>query len=126
MTRVMNKFQSSSLENICFQENGFSTEQEIDVHFYGNLCDKNALVYRAINSFAANYACDGRGKLFRRITRSARKGHFYFMKKQGLMEAKSTRVCISTDNDEITQEYKVSFSIKNILFLIIFFIISII
>ena len=76
MARVTSKFQWSSFENLCFEENGFPTRQVINIDFDSdNLCDKNLQMIEVINSFAANYACDGRGKLFRRITRAARKAN---------------------------------------------------
>ena len=79
----MRKFQSSNVENHCYEENGFASEQEINIDFHSNkLCDKTIELFAAINNFAANYACDGRGKLYRKITRSAGKAKDFFIKNQ--------------------------------------------
>ena len=82
----MNKLKSSKEETLCFEENGFSSKQEMmikpDFDSTDNLCDKNIKLNDAINSFAANYACDGGGELFQNVTRRAEKAKDFFIRKQ--------------------------------------------
>ena len=93
----MNKFPSSSFD-VCFEDNGFTARQVINIDFDSDkLCDKYDQLNEAINSFAANYACDRRGTLFRKITRAARKAKDFFTKKQRQMEARSTPLCPPQD-----------------------------
>ncbi|CAG5082587.1 Oidioi.mRNA.OKI2018_I69.PAR.g10162.t1.cds [Oikopleura dioica] len=81
MTRVLGKFDSSNFEDLCYEENGFESRQEIHTDFgTENLCNANLQLNDAINNFAANFACDGRGKLFRKMTRHARRTKEYFIK----------------------------------------------
>ncbi|CAG5077277.1 Oidioi.mRNA.OKI2018_I69.PAR.g8671.t1.cds [Oikopleura dioica] len=83
MTQVLTKFESSTFEDPCYKNNGFSSKQQIATEFESdNFCDAIGQLSDAINSFAANFACDRRGKLFRKITGSARKAKNFFMKKQ--------------------------------------------
>ncbi|CAG5109641.1 Oidioi.mRNA.OKI2018_I69.chr2.g4156.t1.cds [Oikopleura dioica] len=86
MRRIMSKLKSPKEETLCFEENGFSSKQEMmikpDFVQIGFLCEKNIKLNEAINSFAANYACDGGGKLFQNVIRRAEKARDFFIRKQ--------------------------------------------
>merc|ERR1712037_862030 len=54
---------------------------EVTFSMEDEFCTLNGQVNAAINSYARNYACEGRGKVFRQIIRSARKVKNFFNQK---------------------------------------------
>jgi len=74
MRKTIAKMRRSDTGESCYEENGFGTEgDEVTVFDADNMCKLNGQVNAAINSWARNWACDGRGKVYRQIVRSARK-----------------------------------------------------
>ena len=66
----------------CFKENGFGEEAtDINAFDESDMCKLNRQIYAAMNSFAKNYACKGRGKVYRRIIQSARKTRNFYAAK---------------------------------------------
>ena len=69
----------------CYEENfpegGDEEGDEINVFDADDMCKLNGQVNAAINSYARNNACEGRGKVYRQIVRSARKVKKYFNNK---------------------------------------------
>ena len=65
----------------CYDEN-FPQDgeegDEITVFDADNMCKLNGQVNAAINSYARHNACEGRGKVYRQIIRSARKVKKFF------------------------------------------------
>jgi len=68
-------------ESSCYDEN-FPQDgeegDEITVFDADNMCKLNGQVNAAINSYARHNACEGRGKVYRQIIRSARKVKTFF------------------------------------------------
>merc|ERR1712150_237447 len=74
MEKTLKKMRNADTGASCYEANGFGSESdEVTVFDASDMCKLNGQVNAAINSWARNYACDGRGKVYRQIVRSARK-----------------------------------------------------
>ena len=73
---------SAQIGEACYAENGFEEEAaDVSVFDKSDVCTLNGQVNAAINSWARNFACNGRGKVYRQIIRSARKVKSFFIEK---------------------------------------------
>merc|ERR1712037_450046 len=82
MAKALNRIRDADTGVSCYAEN-FPEEagdegDEVTVFDADNMCKLNGQVNAAINSYARNFACDGRGKVYRQIIRSARKVKKFF------------------------------------------------
>ena len=83
MQKALDKIAGAVSENgsSCYDEN-FPQDgeegDEITVFDADNMCKLNGQVNAAINSYARHNACEGRGKVYRQIIRSARKVKKFF------------------------------------------------
>ena len=73
MNKMLEKARGSSTGASCYAENGFEEASDVTVFDEDDMCKLNGQVNAAINSWARNYACDGRGKIYRQIIRQSRK-----------------------------------------------------
>ena len=65
---------SSDTGESCYEQNGFKSEaEEVTVFDADDMCKLSGQVNAAINSWARNYACEGRSKIWRQIIRKSRK-----------------------------------------------------
>ncbi|CAG5102019.1 Oidioi.mRNA.OKI2018_I69.chr1.g105.t1.cds [Oikopleura dioica] len=74
--KILAKARSSATGENCYEENGFGasdTSDDVQVFHESNTCTLNSQVNAALNSWARNNACVGRGKVYRQIIRAARK-----------------------------------------------------
>ncbi|CAG5104583.1 Oidioi.mRNA.OKI2018_I69.chr1.g1359.t1.cds [Oikopleura dioica] len=74
--KVLEKARASSTGENCYEENGFGasdSSDDVQVFDESDMCTLNSQVNAALNSWARNNACDGRGKVYRQIIRAARK-----------------------------------------------------
>jgi len=82
MTKAMNKLAGADTGVSCYDENipseAADEGDEVTVFDADNMCKLNGQVNAAINSYARNNACQGRGKVYRQIIRSARKVKKFF------------------------------------------------
>merc|ERR1712037_118867 len=82
MQKTLNKLQNADTGVSCYEDNIPETAadegDEITVFDGDDMCKLNGQVNAAINSYARNYACQGRGKVYRQIIRSARKIKKFF------------------------------------------------
>ena len=82
MQKALDKLQSADTGENCYEENfpGESADEgdEVTVFNTDNMCKLNGQVNAAINSYARNNACEGRGKVYRQIIRSSRKVKKFF------------------------------------------------
>ncbi|CAG5078196.1 Oidioi.mRNA.OKI2018_I69.PAR.g8925.t1.cds [Oikopleura dioica] len=84
MTRILNKMKASETGDSCYAENGFAAEAaDIQVFDADNMCKLNGQLNAAINSWARNWACDGRGRVHRQIIRAARKVRNFYNDRAG-------------------------------------------
>ena len=71
----------------CYEENGFGEEDEeaadVSVFDADDMCKLNKQINSAINSHARHFACQGRGKVYRQIIRSAKKVKAFFHERYG-------------------------------------------
>ena len=84
--KIFEKAAASSNGESCYEENGFGSDDsadDVNVFDESNFCKLNGQVNAALNSWARNYACDGRGKVYRQIIRSARKVRNFYNDKAG-------------------------------------------
>jgi len=82
MAKALNRIRAADTGVSCYADN-FPEEagdegDEVTVFDADNMCKLNGQVNAAINSYARNFACDGRGKVYRQIIRSARKVKKFF------------------------------------------------
>jgi len=87
MQKALDKLQGADTGVSCYDEN-FMDEaavegDEITVFDADDMCKLNGQVNAAINSYARNNACEGRGKVYRQIIRSARKVKKFFTDNNG-------------------------------------------
>jgi len=85
LSKVLQQLEDSETGSSCYDGN-FPTSSddegdEITVFDENDICKLNGQVNSAISSYARNYACDGRGKVYRQIIRSARKVKKFFHQK---------------------------------------------
>lgn len=82
MQKILSRLRDADTGVSCYEQNfrGESADEEdqITVFDADNMCKLNGQVNAAINSYARNNACDGRGKVYRQIIRSARKIKKFF------------------------------------------------
>ena len=83
MQKALNKLSEADTGDSCYETNfpGEATADEgdeITVFDADDMCKLNGQVNAAINSYARNNACAGRGKVYRQIIRSARKVKKFF------------------------------------------------
>lgn len=84
MNKTFAKMRLAQTGESCYAENGFEEESaDVSVFDESDVCTLNGQVNAAINSWARNYACSGRGKVYRQIIRSARKVKSFFIEKNG-------------------------------------------
>ena len=79
--KAAGKARDSGNGGSCYEENGFGGEDSADdvqVFDENDFCKLNGQVNAALNSWARNYACDGRGKVYRQVIRSARKTRNFY------------------------------------------------
>jgi len=85
MAKTLNRLAEADTGVSCYDENVGSDDvvegDEITVFDADNMCKLNGQVNAAINSYARNNACEGRGKVYRQIIRSARKVKNFFSDK---------------------------------------------
>ena len=85
MAKTLNRLAEADTGVSCYDENFGSDDvvegDEITVFDADNMCKLNGQVNAAINSYARNNACEGRGKVYRQIIRSARKVKKFFSDK---------------------------------------------
>ena len=82
--KVFNKVVDADNGETCYEDNGFGSEDSADdvqVFDESDFCKLNGQVNAALNSWARNNACEGRGKVYRQIIRSARKIRNLFIRK---------------------------------------------
>ena len=86
MQKILDKLSASDTGTSCYHKNfpeGAEDEaDEVTVFDAGDMCKLNSQVNAAINSYARNHACEGRGKVYRQIIRSARKVKKFFNNKK--------------------------------------------
>ena len=77
MQKTLDKLQDADTGVSCYDENfaeaAADEGDEVTVFDADDMCKLNGQVNAAINSYARNNACEGRGKVYRQIIRSARK-----------------------------------------------------
>jgi len=82
MQKALNKLQNADTGVSCYDENfaeaAADEGDEVTVFDADDMCKLNGQVNAAINSYARNNACEGRGKVYRQIIRSARKVKKFF------------------------------------------------
>jgi len=78
MNKMLDKARGSSTDASCYAENGFEEASDVTVFDEDDMCTLNNQVNSAINSWARNYACGGRGKTYRQIIRQSRKVRNFF------------------------------------------------
>ena len=84
MNKTFAKMRLAQTGESCYAENGFEEESaDVSVFDESDVCTLNGQVNAAINSWARNYACSGRGKVYRQIIRSARNVKSFFIEKNG-------------------------------------------
>ncbi|CAG5110006.1 Oidioi.mRNA.OKI2018_I69.chr2.g4460.t1.cds [Oikopleura dioica] len=84
--KAAGKARDSGIGESCYEENGFpkeDTADDVQVFDETDFCKLNGQVNAALNSWARNYACDGRGKVYRQVIRSARKAKKFYSDKMG-------------------------------------------
>ena len=84
--KAFNKAVNSDNGESCYEENGFGSDDSADdvqVFDESDFCKLNGQVNAALNSWARNNACEGRGKVYRQIIRSARKTRNFYNNKMG-------------------------------------------
>ena len=84
--KAFNKAVDADNGENCYEENGFGSEDSADdvqVFDENDFCKLNGQVNAAVNSWARNNACEGRGKVYRQIIRSARKTRNFYNNKMG-------------------------------------------
>ncbi|CAG5104113.1 Oidioi.mRNA.OKI2018_I69.chr1.g1100.t1.cds [Oikopleura dioica] len=82
MERTFAQMKAAYTGDQCYEDNGFGEEAaDINVFDENDMCKLNGQINAAINSFARNYACEGRGKVHRQIIRSARKTRNFYAAK---------------------------------------------
>jgi hypothetical protein len=82
MQKALDKLSEADTGVSCYDEN-FPEEaadegDEVTVFDADDMCKLNGQVNAAMNSYARNNACAGRGKVYRQIIRSARKVKKFF------------------------------------------------
>ena len=84
MNKLLAKAQDSMTGESCYEENGFGSEADaVQVFDEDNMCKLNGQINAALNSWARNYACAGRGKVYRQIVRHGRKVKNFFAERNG-------------------------------------------
>jgi len=79
MNKILEKAAASDEGEACNEQNGFAEEAaDVTVFDEDDMCKLNGQVNAALNSWARNYACSGRGKVYRQIIRQARKVRNFF------------------------------------------------
>lgn len=79
MERTLAQLNAAYTGDLCYEENGFGDEAaDVTVFDKNDMCKLNGQINAAINSFARRYACEGRGKVYRQIIRSARKTRNFY------------------------------------------------
>jgi hypothetical protein len=79
MAKLLAKAEDSMTGESCYEENGFGSEADaVQVFDESDMCTLNSQVNAALNSWARNYACAGRGKVYRQIVRHGRKIKNFF------------------------------------------------
>lgn len=84
MHRALDKLDEADTGVSCYEENfpvAGEEGDEVTVFDADDMCKLNGQVNAAINSYARNYACEGRGKVYRQIIRDARKTKKFFNNK---------------------------------------------
>jgi len=86
MAKALNRLAEADTGVSCYEENFGSDDaadegDEVTVFDADNMCKLNGQVNAAINSYARNNACVGRGKVYRQIIRSSRKVKKFFSDK---------------------------------------------
>jgi len=85
MHKILDKMDDADTGVSCYEENFPSVAgdegDEVTVFDADDMCKLNGQVNAAINSYARNNACEGRGKVYRQIIRSARKVKKFFNEK---------------------------------------------
>ena len=89
MEKILNRLQAADTGVSCYDKNfpeGAADEEDevtvFDANNANDMCKLNSQVNAAINSYARNFACEGRGKVHRQIIRSARKVKKFFNNKK--------------------------------------------
>merc|ERR1712037_562345 len=84
MKKLFKKAEESETGESCYEENGFGSEADaVQVFDEEDMCKLSSQVNAAINSWARNYACKGRGKVYRQIVRHGRKVKNFFHDRAG-------------------------------------------
>ena len=79
MSKLLERARASYSGESCSEENGFVDEAaDVTVFDEDDMCKLNGQVNAALNSWARNYACDGRGKVYRQLIRQSRKVRNFF------------------------------------------------
>jgi len=79
MSKMLERARDSYTGESCAEENGFVDEAaDVTVFDEDDMCKLNGQVNAALNSWARNYACDGRGKVYRQLIRQSRKVRNFF------------------------------------------------
>ncbi|CAG5108703.1 Oidioi.mRNA.OKI2018_I69.chr1.g3916.t1.cds [Oikopleura dioica] len=84
--KVFNKVVDADNGENCYEDNGFGSEDSADdvqVFDESDFCKLNGQVNAALNSWARNNACEGRGKVHRQVIRAARKVRNFYNDKMG-------------------------------------------
>ncbi|CAG5108701.1 Oidioi.mRNA.OKI2018_I69.chr1.g3915.t1.cds [Oikopleura dioica] len=84
--KVFNKVVDADNGENCYEENGFGSDDSADdvqVFDESDFCKLNGQVNAALNSWARNNACEGRGKVHRQVIRAARKVRNFYNDKMG-------------------------------------------
>merc|ERR1712037_253285 len=86
MNKLFERAREAETGENCYEENGFVSDPEADAiqNFdEEDICKLNSQVNAALSSWARNYACKGRGKVYRQIVRKARKVKNFFHERAG-------------------------------------------
>ena len=85
LNKVLQQLESSDNGSSCYDENVPNSSEdegdEVTVFDENDFCRLNRQLNAAINSYARHHACEGRGKVYRQIIRSARKVKNFFNEK---------------------------------------------
>jgi len=83
MNKMLAKARDADTGASCYEENGFEEASDVTVFDEDDMCKLNGQVNAALNSWARNYACAGRGKGYRQIIRQSRKVRNFFNDRNG-------------------------------------------
>jgi len=85
LSKVLQQLEDSDNRSSCYDKNVPQNSEdegdEVTVFDENDFCRLNGQVNAAINSYARHHACEGRGKVYRQIIRSARKVKNFFNQK---------------------------------------------